>query len=209
MKWACFSGSPVNLLSSHQYQALSIVLLRFILNMLVHIWGNDSHILELLKQWVLYVYLGHDSKLTILLYLEQMWVIPVLELSVLYLPLLYRFTEELWTRSAGEGGSHWRHDCAALPATGGGPCCRGERHQGQACSQEGRQSPACSSCGVKACVWHPCPLDPNDKGGEETVKAISWKRKLPLVYFLVDTKLLLGSLGRIRSVFLLWWPQIM
>lgn len=64
-------------------------------------------------------------------------------------------------------------------------------------------------CGVKACVWHPCPLDPNDKGGEEIMKAISWKRKLPLVYFLVDTELLLGSLGRIWSVFLLCWPQIM
>lgn len=155
------------------------------------------------------VYLGRDSKLTILLYFEQMWVLPALELSVLYLLLLCRFTKELRTRSTGKGGSHRRHDCAALPAAGGSPCCWGERHRAQACSQEGGQSPACSLCGGKACVWHPCPLDPNDNAGEEIVRALSRKRKLPLVYFLVDTKLLLGCLGRIRSMFLLWWPPIM
>lgn len=57
-----------------------------------------------------------------------------------------------------------------------------------------------TSCVVlsrRACVWHSCCPDPFAEGGEETVKEISWKKKLSLVCSVVDGKLLHSSLSRI------------
>ena len=50
---------------------------------------------------------------------------------------------------------------------------------------------------VKELVSGICGLDPFAKDDEEIVKEISWKGKLPLVSFAVDTKLWRGSLSRI------------
>lgn len=133
-----------------------------------------------------------------------MWIILALEQSVILLTLLCRFTEELWTRSAGEGGSHWRHDRAALPPTGGSPCCWGKTDSWDlACSQEWGRVLCGHTWSERATVWHSCCLDSADKDDEEIVKEGSWKSTLAPVYFLVDTELLLGSLNRIWSVFLL------
>lgn len=106
-----------------------------------------------------------------------------------------RFTEKLWTRSAGKGGSHWRHDSAALPTSRGSSCSWGKWPMGP---QLGQSEVLCGpKWSKRAWVWHSYCLDPFAKDNEEIVKEITWKRELSLVYFVVDTKLLRGSLSRI------------
>lgn len=115
-------------------------MLRFISNVPVPVWEKNSQSGTPETSDFARVYLGRGSKLPTRLDSEPMALILALELSVVCLPFLCRFAEELRTRSAGKGGSHRRHDRAPLPPAGGSPCCRGEGTLGTACPRSGAES---------------------------------------------------------------------
>ena len=107
------------------------------------------------------VCLDCDSKLTVLSSLEQMWIFLAPKCYVF--PILCRFTEKLWARPAGKGGTHRRHDCATLPAARGSSCCGGKT----------RPVPKTGDwvlCAHRRCkpAWArpSCCLDPTAKDGE-------------------------------------------
>lgn len=63
---------------------------------------------------------------------------------------------------------------------------RWDRPLGPGCSREGGCGSAWSHLwSGRAGGWCSCCLDPNEKDGEGIMKAISWKRKLPLDYCLL------------------------
>lgn len=113
--------------------------------------------------------------------------------------VLCRFTEKLRARPAGKGGSHRRHDCAALPPAWGSSCCWGKTRPVP--KREG-PSPVCYRWWKPAWVWPCCCLAPTAKDGEETVGN---KLEEEIVSPLISCwhRLLLGSPGRICSVPLL------